>query len=314
MRRSVNAVAILAVAWLSAPAVAGDPPELAFKPAGKGLFSFDTGVVRGQLRSDGKNQGITSLVDVESGSELVHGPGALSFYRVFSRDIRYGDAARNWPTQNKLLSDGAVEVRFPPAEEHPLEMVAVFRWQSAHALDVETTITPRRAMPQCEVFLSSYFGRSMRGSVYVKPNFFERGEARLMTADVSPLVDGTYLMFPRDRQAVLTIFDGRWEFPPHPVQWSITRYIAGPLAVRRDDKGGVAVAVMAPPDDCFAVSLPYNKTPPDGPASHASLYLSLFGRDLAAGQTAKARTRMLVGREMSDRQVIDAYEAYTKNK
>ena len=36
--------------------------------------------------------------------------------------------------------------------------------------------------------------------------------------------------------------------------------------------------------------------------------------DLTAGQTVKVRARMLVGREMSDRQIIDAYEAYSKNK
>src|SRR5690606_3962469 len=102
--------------------------------------------------------------------------------------------------------------------------------------------------------------------------------------------------FPRDRQSVQTIFDGRWEKPPHPVQWSVTRWLAAPLAVRRHDSSGVAAAIMSLPGECFAVSVPYNKTPPDNVAGHQSVYLSLFGQDLDAGQSATARARLVVGK------------------
>ena len=40
---------------------------------------------------------------------------------------------------------------------------------------------------------------------------------------------------------------------------------------------------MAPPEECFAVA-----TPCEG-ESHYSLYLSRFGRDLKAGETAKSQ-------------------------
>lgn len=71
-----------------------------------------------------------------------------------------------------------------------------------------------------------------------------------------------------------------------------------------------AVAVMSPPSDCFAVSIPYNKTPPDDPTAHASLYLSLFGSDLLQGETTRSRTRMIVGRRWSDSDFIEAYTKY----
>lgn len=302
---------------LSAAPAPADPPDLAFRPAGDGYFQFDTGVLRGKLRLDGKSQGICSLVDGESGTEIAYGgdyPGIFSFYRIFSTDTRYGHAARDWPTLPRLLPDGAVEVRFPPAADHPLQITAVYRWKTPETLDLETIVEPDRAMPRFEVFLSSYFAKQMRALVYVRPNRFSPGKPGLLPADVNPLVDGTYLMFPRDRAAVQMIFDRRWDHPPNPVQWSVTRWLAGPMAVRRNEQTGLAAVIMAPAEDCFAVATPYNKTPPDGVAGHASLYLSLFGRDLKAGQTARARCRLVVARKLSDGRAIELYEEYAKQQ
>ena len=308
---------LLAVTVLSGTSAWAGSPKTAFGPAGDGYYEFDTGVVKGTLRLDGKSQGLSSVVDVESGAEIAHGgnlPGIFSYYRVFSGGKRYGHAARDWPTVSKLLGDGAVEVRFPPGEDHPLEMTAVYRWKSPDTLDLETIVEPQRAMADFEVFLSSYFAKEMRALVYVKPNFHGGGRPGLMPADVNPLVDGTYLMFPRDRASVMMIFDGRWQYPPNPVQWSITRLLAAPLALRRNEKTGLTAVMMSPPEDCFGVSTPYNKTPPDGVAGHVSLYLSLFGRDLAAGQRARARCRIVFGRNVSDPQAIALYETYIQEQ
>jgi len=41
--------------------------------------------------------------------------------------------------------------------------------------------------------------------------------------------------------------------------------------------------------DCFAIFTPFQTEP------HYSMYLSLFGRDLRAGQTAETRTRLWIG-------------------
>ena len=113
-------------------------------------------------------------------------------------------------------------------------------------------------------------------------------------------------MFPRDEAATRVIGDGRWNIPPNPVAWKIMPRLAAPLAMRRDAKSGLTAVLMAPPQDCFAASTPY------GEEGHRSLYLSLFGRDLKAGETTSARARLLIGKNISDRQAIELYEAYRK--
>ncbi len=292
--------------------------NLAFKPAAEeGFYQFDTGFLRGKIRLNGKSQGITELVHSETGVAVAHGgglPGLLSYYRIFSTDARYGHAARDWPTVSQIRADGALEVRWAPATDHPLELTAIYRWSRPDTLDLETIIKPQKDMPRFEVFLSSYFMANFRARVYVKPNFFARGEPGFLAADVNPMVEGSYLMFPRDREAMLRIFDRRWEFPPDPVQWSVTRWLAAPLAMRRDETSGVVALLMTPPEDSFAIATPYNKTPPDGVAGHQSLYLSLFGQDVPAGQSARARTRLVVGRNLSDQQAVEHYKRYLEER
>jgi hypothetical protein len=124
------------------------------------------------------------------------------------------------------------------------------------------------------------------------------------------LLADNYLMFPRDREAIQIIFDGRWEQPPAPVQWCITRYLAGPLGIRRHEPTGVTAVLMTPPGDCFAVSTPYDRTPPDRVAGHRSLYFSLFGQDLAKGETARARSRLVVRQGLEDAQAVEIYRSY----
>jgi hypothetical protein len=306
------AISATCLCWIALPALAASP-ELAFKPAGPGYYGFDTGTMRGKIRVSGGSQGIIELVHVPSGVAVAHGgalPGIFSYYRVFSTDARYDDAARDWPNKTKLLADGGLEVFWPPATEHPLEMTAIFRWRRRDTLDVETIARPEKDMPGFEVFLSSYFMPGFRALVYVKPNMFSPGKPEFLAADVNPLVEGSYLMFPRDRRAAEMIFDRRWEFPPNPVQWSVTRQLAAPMAMRKDDKSGVAAILVSPPEDCFAIATPYNKTPPDGVAGHQSLYLSLFGRDVAAGQTVRAHSRLAVGQNISDAAAVKLYREY----
>ena len=294
---------------------AAESPELGFQPADQeGFFSFNTGTLRGQLRLDGKLQGISELVHIPTGVEVTYGGGhvgLLSPYSVFSQGTRYGKAARDWPSEPKLLPDGAVEVRFPAGEDHPLDIIAVFRWAAPDTLDFETTVTPQQDMPRLEFFLSSYFAKGFDVSVYLRPNRFAKDTPpHFVSVDHNPLIDGNYLMFARDRESVQTIFDGRWEIPPSPVDWCINRWLAAPLALRRDRDTGVTAVWMAPPQDCFAVATPYNQTPPDRVAGHSSLYLSCFGQDVAAGKSVRARTRLVIGQELTDERAVQHYEQY----
>lgn len=291
----------------------GAEPKWSFQAETEAIYTFDTGVLRGRLRLDGRDQGINELVHVPSGQEVTYGGGRLalmSHYRLFTQGTRYGDAARNWPTVSKVLPDGAVEAVFHPAEEYPFTLTAIFRLAAADAIDVETMVFAKQDLPRFEVFLSNYFGPDYDASVYVVHSLRAPGKPYFLRADHNPLVAGNYLLFPRDRESVLTVFDGRWARPPSPVEWCINRYLAAPVGIRRHKDTGLTAVLMAAPDDCFAVATPYNQDPPDGVANHRSLYLSLFGGDVANGDTVRARSRLQILGSPSDRKAEQAYATY----
>lgn len=285
--------------------------SLAFKPAGPGLFDSNTGKLSGRLKFDGKRQGVATVVDVESGQVLTKVVGVFSPYRVFSTNRRYGNAARDWPTTSKLLADGAVEVHWPAAKEHPLEMTAVYRWSAADTLDLQITVRPERDMPDFEMFLSSYFGDNFRAAMYVIPAKDAGGKPAFVAADPRPRSKSGYAIFPRDASSEKMILDGRWKIPPSPVAWDIERRLAAPLAVRRDKATGITAAMMARPQDCFAISCRWNLDKNE--SGYRSLYMSLFGRDLKADQAATADCRLIIGKNLSDADVILRYQEYIKH-
>jgi hypothetical protein len=314
MKKYLAIAAFLVVA--SRVAVGDEPLHLRFQPAEKGYYAFDTGLLFGKVRVDGTYQGICSLIYKPTGMELLKPPGLMSYYRIFSSGIRYGKsipsgAIRDWPVKARLVDGGALEIRFPPGPDHPMEITGIFRWRSTDTLDLETTVQTPIALPQMEVFLSGYFVDGFDALVYVKRNIYGTGpEAEMLRVDWSPLIDGNYVMFPRDRQALQMSVDGRWDFPPNPVLWAFVRYLAAPIGVRRHTGTGLTAVLMSPPVDCFTIATPYNKRPADGVAGHSSLYMSLFGCDAAAGQTTKARCRFVLGKNLSDEAVVQRYKQY----
>jgi len=296
---------VAAVMLLGGVAFGGETSSrITVAPDGKGGYTFDTGVLRGTLCQNGKLQGLTSTTHIPSGTRLDRGMGILSYYRVFTTGKRYGTGAWEWPATAKLLSDAAVQVTAPATADRPIEVSAVYRWRDPQTLDVETTVTAHKDLSKFESFLASYFdGAFLSPFVYVNENPELGGRPGFLPAKKS---FGDWQMFPRDTQVVPIIQDGRWKLEPNPVDWTIMPRLKSPLCVRRGAANGLAVIVMAPAEDCFAVA-----TPCEGEA-HYSLYLSRFGYDIKAGETAKARTRFLIANAPSDEQVITLYGQYTE--
>jgi hypothetical protein len=270
------------------------PAKPAFTETGK-EYHFDTGALRGTLRGDGKSLGLTSLTDVAAGVQVTRFYGLLSHYRLLDAETRYGDAAWDWASTGRLLPDGSVEVSWAADPAHPFDMTAVYRWSSANALDLTTTVVAHRNLRGFEVFLASYFEGFPTVFGYAKTGFVEARKEM-----------GDWLAFPRDDAATAIIADGRWQRPPHPVTFRPVTAYAGALGMRRDAKSGLAGLVMAPPEDCFAVLMAY------GEEEHRSLYLSLFGRDFKPGETATARSRLVLARNITDQQAIELYQTYLK--
>lgn len=219
---------------IALPAWGDDSHSLSFTTVGDRLFEFNTGAVKGTLRANGKYQGISSLIDVETGKELTRSAGIFSYYRVLSTDTRWGDAARDWPMTAMLLPDGGVRIDWPAHEEHPFEMAAIYRWISPTTLDLETIVKPQRSMPRFEVFLSSYFDLNFKAIAYAKPTRPVDDPAEFILADVNPLVRGSYLAFPTSSQTAQMFFDRRWAPENDLVPWAVTRVLGAPMAIKRD--------------------------------------------------------------------------------
>jgi hypothetical protein len=300
---------ILGLLLAMGPDALAEAPSLSFRPAGEGLFDFDTGSFRGRLKLDNKYQGLHPLIDSVTGQELTNPPGVFSPYRVFSTNRRYGDAARDWTTRTRLLDDGGVEAFWPSAAEHPLEMTAVYRWTAPDTLDLAITVRPQVALPRFELFMSSYFTQGFRASAYVQGNGDE--PPRFVSADRPAESERRYVMYPRDQDAVAMIRDGRWAVPPSPVDWAVQRRLAAPMAVRRDAKLNLTALMMSPSESCFAVASPWNPESPTA-GGYRSLYLSLFGQDLNADQVAVARCRLVIRRALTDDDAVRCLEQYLK--
>ena len=283
----------------------GEGGNLAFEPAGDEAYSFDTGSLRGTLRGEGRSIGLLSMEHVPTGTRLDGKRyGIFSHYRVFTANKRYGHGAWDWPSTSKRRSDGAVEVHWPAAEGRAFDMVAVYRWIALDTLDLETSVTAHANLTAFESFLASYFTEGFHAStVYAKGGPEGRPAFQTTERDL-----GHWQAFPRDRRAVALIQDGRWQHGPSPVEWTIRDDLAAPLAIRRNQDSGVCAVLMAPPENCFAVMTPYEGE------GHRSLYLSLFGRDVKAGETATARARLVVRLLSKDEDAVVLYESYIKEQ
>jgi hypothetical protein len=268
-------------------------PVPVFSAAGANEYNFDTGVLRGKLRAEGRSRGLSSVVYVPTGMRLDSSMGLLSHYRVFSAGKRYGTAAWDWPGEATLGSDGAVETRWPAADGRPFELRARYRWAAPNILDLETTVLAKTNLLRFESFLASYFTADFTNSLVWAAG--PDGRRQFIAADKSY---GAWLAFPRDGEAAAVIRDGRWKLEPNPVDWVVMPALAGPLAVRRAPATGLTAVLTSPAGDCFAVCTPQQSDP------HDSLYLSLFGRDLKEGETARARVRLLIAPELSEAEIL----------
>ncbi len=266
--------------------------DLKFNASGS-EFTFNTGELQGTLRRGGRSFGITPVTHVKSGRQIAAPLGLLSPYRLLDAKTRYLPDAREWKSAAELLEDGAVKVRWEADEKHPFDLEIIYRWATPLALDAIVTVRAKRDLPKFEVFMACYFNRFdlCHGS----------GERGLVGADRKY---GEWLCFPRDDAARGIVADGRWKHPPHPVEFNPVQNYTYPLCTRASLESGLIGIMMARPEDCFAVLMPYHEE------SHYSLYGSLFGYDIKEGQSAEAHCRVVIGKDLSEKDVMKVYEEF----
>jgi hypothetical protein len=295
-------VAAIVPALTGRSALAEDRPssKLAFTRAASGLH-FDTGVLKGALGEGGKSLGLRPVTHLVAGVQMAGAFGIFSPYRILTADARFGTAAWDWASKSELLADGAAKVHWLPDKEHPLEMTGVYRWAADDTLDLKLTVKPQRDLRRFELFLASYFNGFPASLACVRQSASETVSWQFMEAIKA---HGNWQAFARDNAAEAIYGDGRWARPPHPVTWKMMPRLSAPLALRRDAKSGLTAVLMSRPNDCFAVAMPY------GEEGHRSVYLSLFGGDLKAGQETSASARLVIGKDVSEGRAMELYRAY----
>jgi hypothetical protein len=77
-----------------------------------------------------------------------------------------------------------------------------------------------------------------------------------------------------------------------------------PLGLRQEPKSGATVLMLAPPQDCFALSMSQQES------GLGADYLSLFGQDARRGQALTAHGRMVVGRRITTEQAVTKYREF----
>jgi hypothetical protein len=265
---------------------------LAFVQGADAEFRFDTGVLSGKLRAAGKSLGLTEVVHVPTGARIDRSNGLLGHYRVFSRGVRYGPGAWDWPSTSQLQDDGAVAVHWPAATGRPFALDAVYRWIAPETVEVQTAVRADTPLAGFEVFLASYFDPAFTNAGAWTVSTEAPAAAAAPPRFIQATPDrGQWLMFPRDAGAVRLIQDGRWRLEPNPVDWILQPAFARPMAIRRAPALDLTATFRASPGDCFALAMPHQAE------GHYSLYLSMFGRDVAQGGTLRARAWLTVRAE-----------------
>ncbi len=292
---------LASAACLGASAYAAKHSALRFQAGTGGEFTFDTGLLRGKLRAGGKSFGLGEVVHIPSGAAVSRAYGLCGHYRVFTRNRRYGGGAWDWPSEAELLGDGSVKMHWAAVGDRPFALEAHYRWAARDTFDVETTVKANADLADFESFLASYFAPQFSSSlVYAHET---PKHPAFLAAEPS---QGVWQMFPRDEAALAVIRDGRWAIPPSPVQWAIRPWIAFPLGMRRDPGTGLTAVLMAPRGDSYAVATPQQQE------GHFAMYLAQFGRTIKAGETARARARLVIGPGISEEQAVKLYRKFTK--
>jgi hypothetical protein len=179
-------------------------------------------------------------------------------------------------------------------------VTARYEVRPPNAVDLTVTVRSMGTYPGYELFVSSYFDKTLRPNVYLQPS--ARGPA---TGDCEPVVPmfsdvfrGTVLVFPRDAHAARRCVDGRWdrsERKTPTVQMCPVRRYAHCLALLTDPGNQLGVVLMSDPRSCYAISTRYHADDEKQRLTDYSAFdFSLFGDDLRPGDERTARMRLAV--------------------
>ncbi len=223
--------------------------------------------------------------------------GMLNFFRVLIRG-GYLTELRAEKPEVRPEKDG-VTLTYLPTVRRQAKVIIRFTFREPNIIDMDLSVEALANYPGFEILLSSYQAEGFVSGAYVAKKEFEPSEPEQIRIPDQPMIHGVWPFFPRDEAGANLLTDGRHQKGRWYWRMAIGRRYGFPMAFF--SKGDVDVLLMGRPEDVYAVGATYEgdaKT--DNLAAHRSLYLSLLGEDLAAGETRRTQMRMIIDEFGSD--------------
>ncbi|MGY8674219.1 MAG: hypothetical protein ACKVHO_16715 [Verrucomicrobiia bacterium] len=267
----------------------GGGSAASLKPnADQTAFSFETERMLGTITVTGSYHGVTRLQDRHTGRELIDSRySALNLYKLMSRSGVMGAPRKMERTSRS--GPNWVEIIWSSTEAHVGTVVARYEVKRSDAIDLTLTVRVGVNYADYEVFLPSYFDKSMRAHLYLK----RRGKSEapdLVMPSFSDAFATTLPVFARDSRAAQIPLDGRWDGI---VDFSPMRRYAHCLAFMVDPDNRAAAVLMADPRDCFGISVRYHAADATKRlTSYSAFDLGLIGHDLKPGAERIVRARL----------------------
>ena len=271
-------------------------------------FTFETERMAGTITVPGRYHGVTRLIDKKAGRQLIDSRySALNLYKLMSGSGVMGEPRKMERTSRH--GKNWVEIIWPPTEEHRGTVTARYEVSRPDAIDLAITVETTAAYTDYEVFLPSYFDKSMRAHLHLK----RRGKQPpdLVMPEYNPAFATTLPFFPRDSRGAQIPLDGRWDGI---IDFSPMRRYAHCLAFMVDPDNRAAAVLMSDPRDCFGISVRYHAdVDANRLTSYSAFDLGLVGRDLKPDETRTVRARLaLTDLDEEFTQPLELYKAFLK--
>lgn len=316
----VLVLSITCMVWPSAGLYADDSePTHILTPSGDGdSFTFETDLMRGTIRLDGRYHGVTQLTDKRTGKQVIDPRySALNFFKLMSVNLVMGEPRG----MERTIQSAAhwVEVKWAATPSHQGELTARYEVVAPNAIDLTLTVRSNGTYRDYEVFMPSYFDKNFRPYVYLQKRDYssnrDRQSAELVLVRYNPVFRGTVVVFPRDAHVAGLCIDGRWdrsEWDRPTVQMCPMRPYARCLALLTDEQKQLGIVLMSRPGDCYAISTRYHA---DEEANRLTSYsafdLSLFGDDMIPGYERTVKVRLaLTPLDDALSEPLDMYQAF----
>ncbi len=263
--------------------------------AEQGELEFQLAELKGVVTANGSRVRVRSLT--HKPSQTLIGDILMTPYRALCRSGWMGELRIMGHTA--APTETGLRVVWRPRLAHLAQVAMDVTPREPNIIDVDFEVVGHQHYPKYEILLSNYFTEHFSGGAYVQPPPYvtERPPmGEFVRPNNEPIYRDMYVGFPRDEASAHILSDGRWQSGRNWTRFLAARYYAHPVGVYSQVDGPLDALVMGLRDDVFSVSMAYSAIGGlDRVAKHYSLYLHLFGEDLAPGALWRTRTRLIVG-------------------